>query len=169
MKKSQPPDERLDASVERAKSVSRELHELLQEGRDLIREIKTLISDERNRTESFMDEAVREQIAELATATQKAISDAVAKVGAEFDKLAAIYINGDSTQHEDSLRAMFTKRAKLDQLIGKPVMIASEAYIKGQVVTNWQGFDFTMGEDCQPLDVLYPHRATGLLHPGPPL
>lgn len=169
MKKSQSPDERLDASVERAKTVSRELHELLQEGRELVREIKTLISAERDRLDTVMDEAVREQVAQLATATQNAISAAVAKVGTEFDKLAAIYTEGEKTQHEDSLRAMFDRRAKLDKLIGRPVMVASEAYTKGQVVTNWQGSDFTMGEDCQPLDVLYPHRDSGLLYPGPPL
>lgn len=169
MKKSASPDERLDASVERAKTASRELHELLQEGRDLIKEIKLLISDERARIDSFMDVAVREQVAQLATATQKAISDAVAKVGTEFDKLAAIYTDEPSTEHEDSLRAMFTRRAKLDNLIGKPVMVASEAYAPGQVVTNWQGFDFTIGEPCQPLDVLYPSRIDGKLYPGPPL
>lgn len=169
MKKSAPPDERLDASVERARTASRELHELLQEGRDLVREIKALITAERDRIDTVMDEAVREQVAQMAAATQNAISAAVAKVGAEFDKLAAIYTNEAGTEHEDSLQAMFTKRAKLDKLLGKPVTIASDYYKAGQVIVNHQGLEFTMGEDCQPLDVLYPHRDTGLLHPGPPI
>lgn len=87
------------AELAQLREATREAHEALKDLRTERRAIEQLIAGVEGRVRravaDLIEAQVAEQIAALGKVTEKAMRDSVAKVGREFDRLAAIYVGRD--------------------------------------------------------------------------
>jgi len=96
------------------REATREAHEALKDLRTERRAVEQLVAGIEGRVQravaDLIEAQVAEQVAALGKVTEKAMADSVAKVGREFDRLAAIYLgHGDEdrgTLEEQTRRAV---------------------------------------------------------------
>jgi len=96
------------------RQATREAHEALKDLRAERRAVEQLVAGIEGRVQravtDLMKAQVAEQVATLGEATRRAMDESVAKVGREFDRLAAIYLgHGDEdrgTLDEQTRRAV---------------------------------------------------------------
>lgn len=86
--------DRLEKAEARCREASSEANSSAKALQVLIREVKQIVHDQ---AEDIIDKAVKREVKEMEQTVELAISQAVDKVAAEFDKLAKIYLQGDSS------------------------------------------------------------------------
>lgn len=90
------------ADAERMERAAEDLRTLLREGHELLRDLRATVKEARPLAERLVEDVMQERLAaevqrgldEYATTIRDAMDKAVAKVGAEFERLAAIYLEG---------------------------------------------------------------------------
>lgn len=162
--------ERIESSVDRARTVQRELHETIQEGKTFLRELKQIVEDNKANLEQQLGAEVKRQLESLQGATQKAIDDAVEKIGNQFTDLAALYLDEPGDKDGVPLRKTFEKKALLRNLIGEPVASNAEPLVAGQEIITPEGKIYTVAVDLPNIGtLLYENRKDGRLYPAPKL
>ena len=88
--------------IEALRQATRQAHEALKDLRTERRAVEQLVAGIEGRVQRavavLIETQVAAQVAALGKVTEKAMDDSVAKVGREFDRLAAIYLGRDDTQ-----------------------------------------------------------------------
>ena len=117
-----PPGDAVTAAASQLRELIREGRELLKDLRAERRAVEALVAGVRASVEAAVEarieDAVTRQVAELGNATQKAMQKSVAKVGAEFDRLARIYL-GTERQPGGTLEEL-TRKHLARRLLDRP-------------------------------------------------
>jgi hypothetical protein len=92
----------LRAAAEEVRQATRDAHAAAKDLRSLLREVRELLAEG---ADELVTEEVGRQLDKLGPATRAAMDDAVARVSAEFDKLAAILM-GDGDPSAPPMREL---------------------------------------------------------------
>lgn len=85
----------LEAATTAGRDLVRDLHAATKDGRALLRDIERVLRDDGAKlVDERMTAEVTRQLDALGESTRLAMDQAVEKVGKEFDRLAAIYLEG---------------------------------------------------------------------------
>lgn len=99
--------------IDRLGAAAMECRELLADVRSATRDLREAVKESRKERERLatavkdaaaaeIDQAVAAGLEELGETTRKAMDDSVAKVGAEFDKLARLFLTGHEKGRPDA-------------------------------------------------------------------